>query len=53
MIEKWSSAEALDAHGDGDEVKILREDVADLVEKPATVTRMTPIPAGTEAQGQL
>src|SRR5699024_8731971 len=29
MIEKWSSAEALDAHGDGDEVKILREDVAD------------------------
>ena len=53
MIEKWSSAEALDAHGDGDEVKILREDVADLLEKPATVTRMTPIPAGTEAQGQL
>ena len=53
MIEKWSSAEALDTHGDSDEVKILREDVADLVEKPATVTRMTPIPAGTEAQGQL
>ena len=53
MIEKWSSAEALDTHGDSDEVKILREDVADLLEKPATVTRMTPIPAGTEAQGQL
>lgn len=53
MVEKWSSAEALDTHGDSDEVKILREDVADLLEKPATVTRMTPIPAGTEAQGQL
>ena len=53
MIEKWTSAEAPDTHGDSDEVKILREDVADLLEKPATVTRMTPIPAGTEAQGQL
>lgn len=53
MIEKWSSVEALDTHGDSDEVKILRADVADLVEKPGLVTRMTPIPAGTEAQGQL
>ena len=53
MIEKWSSVEALDAHGEGDEVAILREDIADLIEKPATVTRMTPIAAGTEAQGQL
>ncbi|WP_193107195.1 putative quinol monooxygenase [Brachybacterium sp. FME24] len=53
MIEKWSSAEALDTHGDSDQVKILREDIADLVEKPGLVTRMTPIAAGTEAQGLL
>ncbi|MGP9538585.1 putative quinol monooxygenase [Brachybacterium sp. AOP43-C2-M15] len=53
MIEKWSSAEALDTHGDSDQVAILREDVADLIEKPALVTRMTPIPAGTEAQGRI
>ncbi|ASK66351.1 antibiotic biosynthesis monooxygenase [Brachybacterium avium] len=53
MIEKWSSAEALDTHGDSDEVAVLREDIAALIEKPATVTRMTPIPAGTEAQGRL
>ena len=53
MIEKWTSVEELEAHGDSDQVKILREDVADLVEKPGLVTRMTPIPAGTEAQGLL
>lgn len=53
MIEKWSSVEALDTHGDSDQVKILRADVADLVEKPGLVTRMTPIPVGSEAQGSL
>ena len=53
MIEKWSSVEALDTHGDSDQVNIFRADIADLVEKPAVVTRMTPIPAGTEAQGLL
>src|SRR5699024_7889897 len=53
MIEKWSSVEALDIHGDSEQVKILRADVADLVEKPAVVTRMTPLPRGTEEQGRL
>ena len=53
MIEKWSSAEDLDAHGSGSVVEILRGDVADLVAKPAVVTRMTPIPAGTPEQGLL
>lgn len=53
MIEKWSSVEALETHSDSDQVKILRADIADLVEKPGLVTRMTPIPAGTEAQGLL
>ncbi|ATG52850.1 antibiotic biosynthesis monooxygenase [Brachybacterium vulturis] len=53
MIEKWSSAEALDTHGDSDQVTILRADVAELVEKPALVTRMTPLPRGTQKQGQL
>lgn len=53
MIEKWTTVEDLDAHGSGSVVEILRADVKDLVAKPATVTRMTPIPAGTEAQGLL
>ena len=48
-----TTVEDLDVHGDSDQVKILRTDIADLIEGPATVTRMTPIPAGTEAQGAL
>ncbi len=52
MIEKWASVEALDAHGTSPEVKALAASVkphlANLV-----VTRMTPIPAGTEEQGIL
>ena len=53
MIEKWSSVEALEAHGDSDQVKILRADVADLVEKPGLVTRMTPIPVGDPGRGRI
>lgn len=53
MIEKWASVADLDAHGSSAEVEVLREAVKDLVEKPALVTRMTPIPMGTEEQGQL
>ncbi|WP_114855139.1 putative quinol monooxygenase [Brachybacterium sp. YJGR34] len=53
MLEKWTSVEDLDAHGGGDPVKLLNEDIGELVEKPTEVTRMTPIPAGTEAQGLL
>ncbi|MDN5685232.1 MAG: antibiotic biosynthesis monooxygenase [Brachybacterium sp.] len=53
MIEKWSSVEDLDVHGDSDQVKILRADVADLVEKPGLVTRMTPIPVGSAEQGAV
>jgi len=53
MLEKWTTAEDLDVHGAGDPVRILNEDIADLIEKPTLVTRMTAIPAGTEAQGLL
>jgi len=53
MLEKWTTVEDLDVHGAGDPVKILNEDIADLIEKPTLVTRMTAIPAGTEAQGLL
>jgi len=31
----------------------LRGDVEELLEKPTVVTRMTPIPVGSEAQGVL
>lgn len=53
MIEKWTSVEDLDTHGSSAEVEVLREAVKDLVEKPAVVTRMTPIPMGTQEQGRL
>ncbi len=53
MIEKWTTVEDLDTHGDSDEVKILREDIKDLIEGPAVVTRMTPFPVGSPEQGAL
>lgn len=53
MIEKWTSVEDLDAHGAGSAVAVLNKDTDHLLEKPTLVTRMTPIPVGTEAQGQM
>lgn len=53
MIEKWASAEALDAHSRGAGVGVLNGDVAALIAEPTTVTRMTPLPMGTESQGRL
>jgi quinol monooxygenase YgiN len=53
MIEKWGSAELLDAHGDGDPVKRLNASLDGLLEKPVEVTRHVPITAGTNLQGTL
>lgn len=53
MIEKWESAELLDAHGDGGAVKRLNASLEGLLEKPVEVTRLAAIPAGTESQGTL
>lgn len=53
MIEKWESAELLDIHGEGEAVAKLSADVKDLLESPVEVTRLEPIPAGTENQGVL
>jgi quinol monooxygenase YgiN len=53
MIEKWESAEALEAHASGGPVKALRSAVEGLVAQAATVTTMTPLPAGTAEQGEL
>lgn len=53
MLEKWSSAAELDAHGAGAAVVLLNEDIDGLLASPVEVTKMTPIPAGTEAQGTL
>ena len=53
MIEKWASVESLDAHGVGPAVERLGASLEGLLAEPTLVTRMTPIPAGTESQGQL
>ncbi|GAB3136898.1 putative quinol monooxygenase [Marisediminicola antarctica] len=53
MVEKWESAELLDAHGAGDAVANLTASLAGMLERPVDVTRLVPIPAGTAEQGQL
>lgn len=49
MIEKWSSADALDAHSVGAPVGALRDLIDGLVTGPAVVTTMTAIPVGGAA----
>jgi len=53
MIEKWESAELLDAHGAGEPVKRLNAALDGLLERPVEVVRHEPIPAGTPGQGAL
>jgi len=53
MIEKWESAELLDAHGAGSAVERLNAAATSLLAEPVVVTRLVPIPAGTRAQGEL
>lgn len=53
MIEKWTIVEDLDTHAVGEAVATLNADIEGLVEKPALVTRMAPIPAGTAEKGAL
>lgn len=53
MIEKWTTDEDLDAHAGGAAGAILQRDTNELLEKPTLVTRMTPIPVGSEEQGEL
>lgn len=53
MIEKWETAELLDAHGGGDAVKRLNAALGGLLAEPVEVTRLIPIPAGTAQQGAL
>jgi quinol monooxygenase YgiN len=53
MIEKWSSVDELDDHGGGRAVGTLNASLEGLLASPVEVTRLVPIPAGTEKQGQL
>ncbi|MET1051289.1 MAG: putative quinol monooxygenase [Mycetocola sp.] len=53
MIEKWESAELLDAHGAGPAVAQLNAALAGKLASPVEVTRLQPLPAGTDMQGTL
>jgi quinol monooxygenase YgiN len=53
MIEKWESAELLDAHGAGDAVRALNARIDGLLAAPVEVTRLVAIPVGTPAQGTI
>jgi len=53
MIEKWESAELLDAHGAGEPVKRLNASLDGLLQRPVEVARHEPILAGTRDQGAL
>ena len=47
MIEKWESAELLDAHGEGELVKRLNASLEGLLQRPVEVARHEPILAGS------
>ncbi len=53
LLEKWESAELLDAHGSAEPVARLGAALAGLLEKPPVVARMAPLPAGDPAKGRL
>lgn len=53
MLEKWTTAEDLQAHADGEAVKILNADIAEFLASPVVVTKMTALPMGSETAGAL
>ena len=53
MIEKWESAELLDAHGAGPAVAALTAALEGKLASPVEVIRLEPLPAGNEIQGSL
>jgi quinol monooxygenase YgiN len=53
MIEKWESAEQLDAHGSGAVVAEFTRNIEGLLDEPVIVTRLVPIPIGDPIKGAL
>jgi quinol monooxygenase YgiN len=53
MIEKWSSRDALKAHGSGPAIAEMGPKLKGLLAAPPEVLRFESIPAGTESQGTL
>ena len=53
LLEKWSSEEELAEHAAGERVARMNESLEGLLAVPAEITRLLPVVAGTETQGQL
>lgn len=53
MLEKWESAELLDAHGQGEPVARLNAALDGLLAQPVVVTRLVPLPVGDAVKGAL
>ncbi|KQM59594.1 putative quinol monooxygenase [Agreia sp. Leaf210] len=53
MLEKWSSAEDLEAHGAGEIVARMNATLVGLLESAPEITLLSPIPAGSSYQGKL
>lgn len=53
MIEKWESAELLDAHSVGRPVTEFGQRLDGLLAHPAVVTRLTALPVGDPVKGAL
>jgi quinol monooxygenase YgiN len=53
MIERWTSAEALAAHGKGAALAVLRPAVEGKLAVANDVVRMQAVPAGDPAKGRL
>jgi quinol monooxygenase YgiN len=53
MLEKWSSAADLEAHGSGEIVARMNATLVGLLESAPEITLLSPIPAGSSYQGQL
>jgi quinol monooxygenase YgiN len=53
MIEKCTSVQELDDQGAGKAVRELNASLEGLLASPVEVTRLVPLPAGTEEQGEL
>jgi len=51
MLEKWTSAALLDAHGQGEPVRRLQAALDGLLERSTEVTRLVPLPIGQADKG--
>lgn len=53
IIEKWSSQEALQAHGDEPHLKAMFAELGPLLAEPPTIVFTAPLPVGEEGKSTI